>query len=555
MTTKLDEGHELTTDRKAGRPIREIAERELATAVDGVLNRHAAVGFAVGLVRDGRLEAFQGRGFADIEGGTPITEDTVFRIASISKTVTAIAAMQLWEQGLVDLDAPANDYLRAYRLVPVDPGFRPATLRHLLTHTAGIAEILRPSDLLRPDWGDSVPLGAPVPTLARFYGGAIAIDIEPGTTFTYTNHGLATVGQIVEDVSGVPFDRFVRERIFEPLGMVDTDFVRSERLASRLAKGYALGAGGPHPVTDREWVTTGAASVYSTIRDLSRYAAALMGGGSNEHGSALKPDTIATMFAPHFQPDPRMPGMGLGFDRMPSSGHLVIGHGGILPGFNSQLMVAPDDGIGVIAFTNGAHRAMLWLPTEVSGILNAALGVQDPPIRTDLTQRPEVWPELCGRYRYSGRLIDIRARLMTGAGAQVFVRGDRLTLRLLSPVPALLAGLQLWPDDPDDPYAFRIDLGRFGLPTARIVFSHEERVGVTGLHFDLLPMSLRRVAEPAGEQRGRIARSIASAAAATIAVNVGRRLIQSRRRRAEQSPRPAYSRRRCRSNGSAPATR
>ena len=299
-----------------------------------------------------------------------------------------------------------------------------------------------------------------MPTLAEFYGGAIAIDIEPGTTFTYTNHGLATVGQIVEDVSGVPFARYVRERIFEPLGMLDTDVVLSERLAARRARGYTLGAGGPRPVTDREWVTTGAASVYSTIRDLSRYAAALMGGGSNEHGSVLKPDTIATMFAPHFQPDPRMPGMGLGFDRMPSDGHLVIGHGGIMPGFNSQLFVAPDDGIAVIAFTTGAHLAMFWLPTEVSRILNATLGVDDPAIRTDLPQRPEVWPELCGRYRYSGRLVDIRARLMTGAGAQVFVRGDRLMLRLFSPVPALLAGLQLWPDDPDDPYAFRVDLGR-----------------------------------------------------------------------------------------------
>ncbi|HET9346004.1 MAG TPA: serine hydrolase domain-containing protein [Candidatus Limnocylindrales bacterium] len=521
-----------------GPRIREVAERELAAAVDGLLNRHAAVGFAVGIVRDGHLEGFAGRGFADVTTRTPITEDTVFRIASISKTVTAIAVMQLSEAGLVDLDAPANDFLRAYRLVPVRADFRPPTLRHLLTHTAGIGEVIRPSDLLRPDWGDSIPLGAPMPTLAHFYRGAIPVDIEPGTTFTYTNHGLATAAQIVEDVSGVPFDRYLRERIFEPLGMVDTDIVRSDRLASRLAKAYALGPTGPRPVADREWVTAGASSIYSTIRDMSRYAAALMGGGRNEHGSILRPDTLAAMFAPHFQPDRRMPGMGLGFDRNPSGGHLVVGHGGILPGINSQLFVAPEDGLGVIAFTTGARLAMLWLPTELGRLLNAELGVPEAAIRTDLPQRPELWPELCGWYRSPGRLLDVRARLMTGAGAQVFARGDRLALRLLTPVPGLLAGLPLWPDDADDPDAFRVDLGAFGLPTARIVFGREEEGGVSAMHTDIFPVSLRRSAPPTGAWSG-LARSVVTAAAVTSVVAAVRRRRERRRRRRAAGPAPA----------------
>jgi len=81
----------------------------------------------VGVVRNGRLEFFHGHGLADIASNTPITEDTVFRIASITKTFTAIAVMQVWEQGLVDLDAPANDYLGVYRLIPAKAGFRPAT--------------------------------------------------------------------------------------------------------------------------------------------------------------------------------------------------------------------------------------------------------------------------------------------------------------------------------------------------------------------------------------------------------------------------------------------
>src|SRR6266536_801522 len=106
---------------------------EMKAKVNEILNRRPAVGLAVGVVRNGSLEFFYGHGLANIESNTPITEDTVFRIASITKTFTAIAVMQLWEQGLIDLDAPANDYLRAYKLIPAKAAHRPATLRHLMT--------------------------------------------------------------------------------------------------------------------------------------------------------------------------------------------------------------------------------------------------------------------------------------------------------------------------------------------------------------------------------------------------------------------------------------
>jgi CubicO group peptidase (beta-lactamase class C family) len=103
-----------------------------------VLDRWPSAGLAVAVIRDGALAWFHGHGFADIAAKTPITEDTVFRIGSITKIFTAIAVMQLWEQGLVDLDAPANDYLRSFKLVPMKPNMAPATVGHLLTHTAGV---------------------------------------------------------------------------------------------------------------------------------------------------------------------------------------------------------------------------------------------------------------------------------------------------------------------------------------------------------------------------------------------------------------------------------
>src|SRR6266508_2516433 len=132
------------SSERGGRPVMAaivgVDQAELQARVDGILNRHPAVGLAVGVVRNGSLEFFLGHGLADIASSSPVTGDTVFRIGSITKTFTAIAVMQLWEQGLVDLDAPANDYLRAYRLVPARAAHRSATVRHLLTYTAGLPQ-------------------------------------------------------------------------------------------------------------------------------------------------------------------------------------------------------------------------------------------------------------------------------------------------------------------------------------------------------------------------------------------------------------------------------
>jgi hypothetical protein len=140
-------------DRSIERERLPIDEREFHAWVEGVLIRHPAVGLAVGVVRDGSLDLFRGRGLADVAPRTPITEGTVFRIGSITKLFTAIAVMQLEEDGLVDLDTPASEYLRAYRLIPVDPSFPPVTLRHLLTHTAGIPEVRHVLDLVHPEAG------------------------------------------------------------------------------------------------------------------------------------------------------------------------------------------------------------------------------------------------------------------------------------------------------------------------------------------------------------------------------------------------------------------
>src|SRR5690348_2980598 len=143
-----------------------LSSAAVAPRITAILNRHPAVGLAVGVVRHGSLELFSAHGFANLEARTPIDEDTVFRIASITKTFTAVAVMQLWERGLVDLDAPANDYLRAYQLAPRRASFRPTTVRQLLTHTGGVPEQARPWRMFSTDYGQTFAPGETMPTLA-----------------------------------------------------------------------------------------------------------------------------------------------------------------------------------------------------------------------------------------------------------------------------------------------------------------------------------------------------------------------------------------------------
>jgi CubicO group peptidase (beta-lactamase class C family) len=496
------------------RSLAPVAEVGLVRRIGEILNRRPAVGLAVGVVRDGRIESLHGRGLADISSKADVTENTVFRIGSVTKLFTAIAVMQLWEAGWVDLDASANDYLRAYRLVPAEAGWRPATLRHLLTHTAGVPEIRGLADLrqadLTPSGGRpghlSVKSGEPLPSLAQYYRGGLRVVVEPGTAFAYTNHGFATLGQIVEDVSGMPLERYMRECIFEPLEMADTDLVRSERFTSRLATGYVFGRRGPKPVPDREWTGPGAGGIYSTTRDMARFAAALLGGGADEHGRILEPATLATMREPHFQPDPRLPGMGLGFFRGEVGGHYVVSHEGILPGFNSMLLLAPDDGVGIIAFTNGSSGAFGWLQIELDRLLRQVLKIPDEVVR-NLPHHPEVWPDICGRYVFPPRISDLRIRLMLSRGVEVVAGDGRLRIRFLAPVPFApvplpLAGLPLEPDDEHDPYLFRLDLSQVGMPPVRVVFNRGAAGRATAVHTDLggQPWSLVR-ADDAGIER------------------------------------------------------
>jgi CubicO group peptidase (beta-lactamase class C family) len=445
-------------------------DEDLRAVVNRYLLAWPSAGLAVGLVREGRLDWFLGHGVADASVADPVTPDTVFRIASVTKTFTAIAIMQLWEQGLVDLDAPAADLLTGFRLVPNKSELAPVTIRHLLTHTSGIGYWRRLSDLFHPGVGSGDLARGPVRPLSRYYRAGLPVEVEPGTKWVYSNHGFAVLGQIVEDVTGQPIDSYLRRNVFAPLGMHDTDLTPPEPI--RRARGYVLGVHGLKAVTERGVPTLAAGGAYSTAGDLARYAAALMHGGTNEHGTVLRPETLEIMFRPHFQADPRQPGMGLAFHLGEESGHRTAGHGGILPGFLSALLVAPDDHAAVIALRNTGRLDNRGAPEMVTvELLRRAIGLPPP---AQIAPSPQTWHRLCGWYAPEpGPVTNLFTRATMGAGIEVAVRNRQLVMLPLTLIPGMRAGLPLRPDDPHDPTVFRADFSTLGYASPRVVFAVE----------------------------------------------------------------------------------
>jgi hypothetical protein len=154
------------------------------------------------------------------------------------------------------------------------------------------------------------------------------------------------------------------------------------------------------------------------------------------------------------------------------------------------VLIAPDDGIGVFAMTNGSSGAPSWMPVEIDRLLHRLIGVPEPSLRSDVPHRPETWTDICGRYVLPPRIGDFRGRLMFGGGVEVLVRHGRPMIRLRLPIPALATGVPMHPDDEADPFVYRVDLSPLGMGTARIVFGRSPDGTRRALHTDLDNLSL-----------------------------------------------------------------
>ena len=172
--------------------------------------------------------------------------------------------------------------------------------------------------------------------------------------------------------------------------------------------------------------------------------------------------------------------MGLAFELGEESGHKTIGKTGIVSGFHSAIVLAPQDRIGVVVLSNtGGLDGRNATAPLATALLRRRLGLPDQAIRTDNAARPETWSEICGWYSPDpGPLTNLFTRALMGAGAEVTARDGHLMLKPLHPIPAIRRGMRLHPDDPNDPLTFRVEMPEYGI-NLRVVFSHSPEQGRT----------------------------------------------------------------------------
>lgn len=298
-------------------------------------------GAVVSVVKDGQVVTTRGYGWADTgaSGGQPVAVDpqkSLFRLASISKIPTSISAMQLVEQGKVDLDADISAYLD----FEIERRFdEPLTLRHLLTHSAGFEERWKVDPTT--DLEASVKSDPPVQVFA------------PGTTPAYSNYGMALTGYIVQRVSGQPFETYVREHVLEPAGMTSSTYEQPlpKDMAGSLGPGYTS-TGEEVPFELMGDFPAGSLTV--SAPDF----AAFMNAQLSRSPKLLREETWEQMWSPGLGEErlgnrAKAGEMGLGYFDLSRHGRRVVGHGGDIVGWHSQFELYPEENTGIFISYNG----------------------------------------------------------------------------------------------------------------------------------------------------------------------------------------------------------
>lgn len=322
-------------------------------------------GLALAIIKDGEVVKSKGYGRANLETGARVTPETRFEVGSLTKQFTAFVLMMLVEEGRVDLDDSLTKHF------PEAPAsWRSIRLRDVLHHMSGIRNHVAvpgwmgvfKTDLgfeTTPDRGALLPL---------FY--ALPLEFAPGESWAYDNTGYILLGWIIEDVSGQPLWRLMRDRIFDPLGMTATGPGDPRAVLEGRADGYEWVADHfeNRPALPAA-VASGAGALVSTIGDLAKWERALSSRALLSAGSY---DVIERAGALRSGETPPFD-YGFGWFVNESRGGRIIQHGGGTPGFASIFYRYPDDGVSVIALTNHADRVLDTLAIDIAGLTKGAL--------------------------------------------------------------------------------------------------------------------------------------------------------------------------------------
>lgn len=391
------------------------------------LARWTVPGAAIGILQDGET-TYSSFGVTSLETQQPVTPETVFRVASISKPFTATLAMTLVNDGLLDLDRTIAEYLPGIALSDAEPDRQARiTMRHLLSHTAGLdCEI--DADLATVGAGDDASAQA-----IAMYGGLHQWG-EPGEIMSYGNTGFWLAGHVIATLLHTAFEDAMRERVFRPLGLERSLFTAEEAIVYPVALGHQ-----PKSLTDgtheliRSYAypraRTPSGGVISTVVDLLRFADWHIGGSEKSLG--ISDEVRLEMKEPYIrlrQADGES--WGIGWDiRQASDGTRIIGHGGSFGGFQTQLTIVPSRKFAFVILTNSARGGMANAEIE-RAVLSDRLDLTLPEHGSHELSGKQLMA-LAGTYRQPLATYEI---IPSGYGLDVVVHGIGLDGEAL-PVP------------------------------------------------------------------------------------------------------------------------
>ena len=397
-----------------------IAAR-IDASVESEMERGRQPGLTLGITDRDTTLTVRSYGFADLAAQRPVTPETLFEIGSIGKSFTAVAVLQLVDEGRIELDAPVSRYL-PWLVIPGTDSNSPITVSHLLSHTAGIVAGTDGT----PEAAFQVWALRELPTFSA-----------PGDRYHYSNVGYKLLGLVLEAVDGRSYPEIVRARILEPLQMRATEPAITNEIRGLLAVGYEylhddrMGYAGAE-LAPATWLESGTADgcLASTASDMCEFARFILRSGQGPNGALLSAEAFARMTTAHSRDDAG-DAYGYGLSIRELDGRRVVGHGGSMVGYRAGMVTDPDAGLGVIVLQNGSGARPMTLA-------EAILGIADDPerdvlaaFRSSSVGADEAYGEVAGLYTADNADLP-PIELVVAEGLALRVDGKEIALERLA---------------------------------------------------------------------------------------------------------------------------
>jgi CubicO group peptidase (beta-lactamase class C family) len=322
-------------------PATDDLSRKVDASVEAQRKAQKIPGVGLAVCRDGKLLKASGYGLANVELDVPVTPETIFQTGSVGKQFTSMAVMMLVEEGKIGLDDKLSKY------IPASPAaWKDVSIRHLLTHTSGIADY----------GGEEDTMGKGVINFRKDYTedelvqafAKMPMDFASGEKWSYSNTGYVLLGIVIHKASGEFYGDFLQERIFRPLGMTATRIISEADIVPHRSAGYRLVKG---ELKNQEWVsptlnTTADGALYTNVLDLAKWDAALW------ESKFVKPSSYEAMWTPVKLNDGKTHPYGFGWFLDNNNGRRAVSHDGAWQGFTMSIVRYLDDHLTIIVMTN-----------------------------------------------------------------------------------------------------------------------------------------------------------------------------------------------------------